>query len=95
MINVKEKTKIILLRILLSIGIVSIVSIIVVPILCTILPPINQKYYDKVRQAYLDDYKINNAILTLPYDGITELLLMYASRRMLTETKIKPLLKEN
>lgn len=31
-------------------------------------------YYDKVRQAYLDDYKINNAILTKPYDGITELI---------------------
>jgi hypothetical protein len=50
---VKEKTKIILLRILLSIGIVSIVSIIVVPILCTILPPINQKYYEIISYSIL------------------------------------------
>jgi len=33
-----------------------------------------EKYYDNVKKDYLEDYAVNNAILTKPYPGIPELI---------------------
>jgi hypothetical protein len=60
-----EKTKIIILRVLLSIGMIALVSIIVIPIMLSLLPPIDQKYYEIISYSIMATFFTSGCIFII------------------------------